>query len=140
MALSGNPVGFAIAASALAMTAIVAARYLASSGLFAWLTQRRHPEQYSGLGQQMRREIGWSLASAAIYGIPAGVVAWGWQERGWTQIYSDVGTWSLWYLPISLLAYVPGTYNGPASRVYLQYTDNEKHWAGPLRARVHAQR
>ena len=43
-------------------------------------------------------------------------------------------------IPISLLAYVPGTYNGPASRVYLQYTDNEKHWAAPLRARIHAQR
>jgi hypothetical protein len=43
-------------------------------------------------------------------------------------------------IPISLLAYVPGTYNGPASRVYLQYTDSEKHWAAPLRARIHAQR
>ena len=30
----------------------------------------------------MKREIGWSLASAAIYGVPAGIVAWGWQERG----------------------------------------------------------
>ena len=38
----------------------------------------------------MRREIGWSLASAAIYGIPAGVIAWGWQHHGWTRIYRDV--------------------------------------------------
>src|SRR3546814_13097552 len=38
----------------------------------------------------MRREIGWSLASAAIYGVPAGIVAWGWQARGWTRIYTDL--------------------------------------------------
>ena len=96
----------AIAASALAMTAIVAVRYLATSGLFAWLTRRLHPGLYSGLGPQIRREIGWSLASAAIYGVPAGVVAWGWQERGWTLIYTDISAWPLWYLPLSLLAYL----------------------------------
>ena len=66
--------------SVLAMTAIVAIRYLASSGLFAWLTARVRPGFYAGLEPQMRREIGWSLASAAIYGIPAGVVAWSWAE------------------------------------------------------------
>ncbi len=47
------------------------------------------PGLYDGLAPQIRREIGWSLASAAIYGIPAGVVAWGWAERGWTLIYTD---------------------------------------------------
>ena len=35
--------------SALAMTAIVALRYLASSGLFAWLTARVRPGFYAGL-------------------------------------------------------------------------------------------
>ena len=75
--------------SALAMTAIVALRYLASSGLFAWLTARVRPGIYDGLRAQMRREIGWSLASAAIYGVPAGIVAWGWQQRGWTRICED---------------------------------------------------
>jgi hypothetical protein len=69
---------FAIALSALAMTAIVALRYVAASGLFAFATSRVRPGHYSGLDAQIRREIGWSLASAAIYGIPAGVVAWGW--------------------------------------------------------------
>ena len=48
--------------SALAMTGIVALRYLASSGLFAWLTARVRPGFYAGLGPQMRKEIGWSLA------------------------------------------------------------------------------
>lgn len=96
----------AAALSALAMTAIVALRYLAASGLLAWLTGRRLPGRYDRLGPQIRREIGWSLASAAIYGIPAGIVAWGWQTRGWTRIYQDWGAWPLWYAPLSLLLYL----------------------------------
>ena len=65
----------AIIFSALAMTAIVGIRYLLTSGGFALATRLKHPGLYRGLEPQMRREIGWSLASAAIYGIPAGVVA-----------------------------------------------------------------
>jgi sterol desaturase/sphingolipid hydroxylase (fatty acid hydroxylase superfamily) len=95
-----------LALSALAMTLIVGVRYLAVSGAFAWATGVRHPGLYSGLGRQIGREIGWSLASAAIYGIPAGIVAWGWAERGWTRIYSDVHAWPLWYLPASVLLYL----------------------------------
>jgi hypothetical protein len=58
--------------SAVAMTVIVGVRYLITSGLFAALTVRRFPGRLSGQAGQVRREIGWSLASAAIYGIPAG--------------------------------------------------------------------
>ncbi|MEP5937748.1 MAG: sterol desaturase family protein [Erythrobacter sp.] len=97
---------WAITLSAFAMTAIVAVRYLASSGLFAWLTSRVNPGLYSRLDGQIRKEIAWSLASAAIYGVPAGVVAWGWQNLGWTRIYTDPGAYSLWYLPASLLLYL----------------------------------
>ena len=92
--------------SAFAMTAIVAIRYAASSGFFAWLTERRQPGKYAGLGPQMKREVTWSLASAAIYGVPAGVVAWGWQEHGWTRIYTDWSAFPLWYVPISLFLYL----------------------------------
>jgi lathosterol oxidase len=92
--------------SVMAMTAIVAVRYLASSGAFAWATGRRHPRLYDGLAPQIRREIGWSLASAAVYGVPAGIVAWGWQQRGWTQIYSGWRDYPLWYLPLSLALYL----------------------------------
>ena len=55
------------------MTAIVAVRYLPSSGAVR-LADRAgvRPGLYAGLGPQIRREIGWSLASAAIYGVPAG--------------------------------------------------------------------
>ncbi len=94
------------ALSAAAMTAIVGLRYLITSGAFAWATRRVRPGLYAGLGPQIRREIGWSLGSAAIYGIPAGIVAWGWQHRGWTQIYTETGSQPLWYLPVSLFLYL----------------------------------
>ena len=97
---------FAIILSALAMTVIVGLRYLATSGLFAGLTARRFPGRLAGQGAQIRREIGWSLASAAIYGVPAGIVAWGWQNRGWTRIYTDAHAHSLWWMPLSVLAFL----------------------------------
>ncbi len=99
-------VTYAILLSALAMTLIVGVRYLISSGAFALATRWRHPGLYHGLDPQIRREIGWSLASAAIYGVPAGVVAWGWANRGWTRIYSDIHAYPLWYLPVSVLLYL----------------------------------
>jgi len=92
--------------SALAMTAIMALRYMATSGLFAWLTSKVRPGQYAGRAPQIRREIAWSLASAAIYGVPAGVVAWGWQQHGWTKIYTDWQALPLWWLPLSVFVYL----------------------------------
>ena len=86
-----------------AMTAIVGFRYFAVSGAFAWWGQRRQPELHAGLGMQIRREVRWSLLSAGIYGIPAGLAAWGWREKGWTRIYADVDDWPLWWLPVSFL-------------------------------------
>src|SRR3546814_20628430 len=101
------------------MTLIVGGRYLRTSGAFARATRLRRPGLYRGLEAQMRREIGWSLASAAIYGIPAGIVAWGWQAQGWTRIYSGVGDYPLCYLPVSLLAYLllPDTCRSEERRV-----------------------
>jgi lathosterol oxidase len=95
-----------ILAAAALMTLIVGVRYLITSGGFAWLTQWRHPGLYDPLRPQIGREIYWSLLSAAIYGVPAGIVMWGWQQRGWTQIYDRLGGYPLWYLPLSLFAYL----------------------------------
>jgi Delta7-sterol 5-desaturase len=94
------------AVSALAMTLIVGVRYLVTSGVFAWATRKVRPGLYDGLEPQIRREIGWSLMSAAIYGVPAGVVAWAWQDLGWTQIYTDPRAYPLWYMPLSLLVFL----------------------------------
>ncbi|WP_394269932.1 sterol desaturase family protein [Qipengyuania sp.] len=96
----------AIILSAVTMTGIVALRYLVTSGAFAWVTARRRPGYHHPLGAQIRREIGWSLASAAIYGIPAGIVAWGWQERGWTRIYTGWNDYPVWYLALAPLLYL----------------------------------
>ena len=96
----------AILLSALAMTVIVGVRYLIVSGAFAAATRWRHPGLYGGLDPQIRREVAWSLASAAIYGIPAGVLAWGWENHGWTRVYTDVHAYPLWWLPVSVLVYM----------------------------------
>ena len=102
--MSGVPL--ALFLSALAMTLIVGVRYLVASGAFALATRLRHPGLYTGLSPQIRREIGWSLAAAAIYGIPAGIVAWGWANRGWTRIYTESQAFPLWYLPVSVALYL----------------------------------
>ena len=89
--------------SALAMSAIVALRYVATSGLFAAITARVRPGLYGGMRQQIAAEIRASLLAAIIYGVPAGIVAWGWRERGWTRIYTDVADYPLWWMPLSLI-------------------------------------
>ena len=97
---------FAALGSAFAMTVIVALRYLAASGGFAFATNRMRPGLYAGMARQIRGEIGWSLASCVIYGIPAGLVAWGWQAHGWTLIYTDATARPLWWMPLSLGLYL----------------------------------
>jgi Delta7-sterol 5-desaturase len=89
--------------SAFVMSVIVAVRYLLTSGGFAWLTQLRQPGLYAALKPQIKSEIFWSLTSAAIYGIPAGIVAWGWDQRGWTLISNRLADFPLWWWPLSIL-------------------------------------
>ncbi|WP_157175787.1 sterol desaturase family protein [Sphingomonas prati] len=89
--------------SALAMTLIVAVRYLIVSGGFALATRAHAPGLYAGQDVQIRSELFWSLVSAAIYGVPAGIVAWGWREHGWTKVYTDLHAYPLWWLPVSIL-------------------------------------
>lgn len=96
----------AATASALVMSVIVGARYLATSGLFAWWTGRRHPALYARQGAQISREIRWSLLSAGIYGVPAGLLAWGWEHLGWTKVYADWNAYPVWTWPLSVIAYL----------------------------------
>ncbi len=72
----------ALILSIVAMCLIVGGRYLAVSGGFHLLTHRRFPNFYGERRDPIRQEIAWSLLSAVIYGAPAGLLAWGWQERG----------------------------------------------------------
>lgn len=88
-------------------TLIVALRYLATSGAFAWITGRMHPGLYAAprLKKQIRAEIGWSLSAAVIYGVPAGLMLLAWQA-GHTKLYTDPGEHGLWWLPVSVLIYL----------------------------------
>ncbi len=96
----------AIIFAVIAMSAIIALRYLLSSGGFALATRLKRPSLYAGLSGQIRQEILWSLASSGIYGVPAGIVAWGWQERGWTHIYTDWHAFPMWWLALAPLLYL----------------------------------
>ena len=113
------------------MSLIVAARYLLVSGGFALATRARAPGLYRGQSRQIAREIGWSFASAAIYGVPAGIVAWGWQGRGWTRIYADIHDRPLWWLPVSVLIYLL------AHDAWFYWTHRWMHAPRPFRA-MHA--
>jgi lathosterol oxidase len=96
----------ALSLAVAVMTLIVLFRYLIVSSAFAWVTARRYPGSFAGRGAQLRMEIGWSCVSAVIYAIPAGVVAWGWQAKGWTRIYPRLGDFPSWWLPLSVLFYL----------------------------------
>lgn len=87
-------------------SAVVALRYFLASGLFAWATERIHPNHYAGMKGQIAREMRWSVLSAAIYGVPAGIVFWLWQNHGYARIYTDWSAYPLWYLPVSVLIYL----------------------------------
>jgi hypothetical protein len=41
-------------------------------------------------------------------------------------------------VPIDLIARVPGVYRGPASRAYLYYNADHKHWLAPLETTIAA--
>ncbi len=96
----------ALTLSVIGMIAIVALPAFAASGIFALATARVRPGLYSGMHPQIRREMAWSLLSAMIYGLPAGVMAWGWHEHGWTLIYTDLDAYPLWFLPLSVFLYL----------------------------------
>ena len=100
---------FAFAVTVMAL--IIAARYLAVSGAFAWLTQRRGviagPADPVRRRSQIGNEIRWSLISAIIYAVPAGLALESARALGWTQIMWTLDGWqqALW-LPVSVFVYL----------------------------------
>lgn len=100
-------------ATFFALTAIIALRYLAISGLFYWLLWGRPPERVRAIklmhgepgSGMVRSEIGWSLLSSFIYAAPAAVVFELWRVGG-TAVYTDLDAFPLWYLPVSVMIYL----------------------------------
>jgi sterol desaturase/sphingolipid hydroxylase (fatty acid hydroxylase superfamily) len=96
------------------LSLIIGVRYLAVSGGFAWLAARRRPEVYrpadpvkrARMKQQIRREIGWSLLSAVLYGAPAALAATAFFAWGGTRLYLQAGDYPLWWLPLSVAVYL----------------------------------
>jgi sterol desaturase/sphingolipid hydroxylase (fatty acid hydroxylase superfamily) len=86
-------------------TLIVLVRYFATSGGFAWWTARRGitagPQDAGRRARQIRSEIGWSIVSAVIYGIPAGIMIAGWRYFGLSAIEAGATGWAgaLWWAP-----------------------------------------
>ena len=118
---------FGLMFAAVSMSLIVALRYLISSGMFAWITVKLRPGQHDGLKTQIRREIKWSLASAAIYGVPAGLAFWSWRHLGWTQMYLDPLDHPVWYMPLSAVIYLF------AHDTWFYWTHRAMHWPALFR-------
>jgi hypothetical protein len=52
--------------------------------------------------------------------------------------WRDLAPWQKIEVPIDLVCRVPGEYRGPASRAYLYYNADAKHWVEPLRVKIAA--
>jgi sterol desaturase/sphingolipid hydroxylase (fatty acid hydroxylase superfamily) len=97
----------------LALTAIIAVRYLFISGLFYWLLWGRSQDKVKAIKLMegtpkagvVGREIRWSLLASFIYAAPAAVVIELWKLGG-TAVYMDINMLPLWYLPVSVLLYL----------------------------------
>lgn len=99
-----------VALTTLALTAIIAVRYLIVAAIahrLLWagrgrgrMLNRRPPD-----GQRLRREIVASLIACPIYALPAAVVLELW-KRGGSAIYSDIHALPLWWLPASFVVYL----------------------------------
>jgi len=87
-----------------ALTAIIAVRYLATSALIHALVQRR-PDRPVPPPGAIRHELTLSLASSAIYALPAALVLEAWKAGG-TRLYSDWDALPLWWLPVSAVLYL----------------------------------
>ncbi|WP_408014960.1 sterol desaturase family protein [Sandarakinorhabdus rubra] len=101
----------AFALAVVSMAAIIAVRYLAVSGGFAWLTRARGvadgPADPAKRRQQIRAEIRWSLLSAFIYAVPAGLALEAARSLGWTQLMWQVTSpLDLAWWPLSILVYL----------------------------------
>ena len=102
---------YTLSLAVVSMAIIIAVRYLAVSGGFALLTRQRGvkdgPADPAKRSRQVRDEIRWSLISAVIYAVPAGLAIEAWRGWGWTGIMVTVdGPLQAAWWPLSILAYL----------------------------------
>jgi hypothetical protein len=72
-------------------------------------------------------------------GTEKGLIA-AWETRGRELVlyWRDLAPKQHIDVPIDLICRVPGEYSGPASRAYLYYNADLKHWVEPLKVRIEA--
>lgn len=103
-----HPGWFALTVLVLLM--IITGRYFLVAGLFhcifyvwfskKWQQHKLHQRPYSR--KQFLREVKYSVITGAIFSLAGAGTLVLWQE-GYTQVYTDVFAFGLWYLPVSFL-------------------------------------
>ncbi len=103
-----NPIWFFVAT--LVVFAVVTGRYFLIAGAFYYFFHKR----YAGKWQkrkinskaykqgQFKKEVGWSMLTAAIFSVTGALMGLLWQ-KGYTKIYDDIHAYPLWWLPVSLV-------------------------------------
>jgi len=103
-----DPVIFAI--TTIFMFIVISGRYFLIAGLFHfWFNfykkdnwdKRRLSKKKAGK-KQFYTEVKWSLLTSLIFALVGSFTAILWQ-KGFTRLYVNVHTFSLWYLPVSLV-------------------------------------
>jgi sterol desaturase/sphingolipid hydroxylase (fatty acid hydroxylase superfamily) len=103
-----DPLWFLV--TTLVVFAVVIGRYFLIAGLFygvfyLWYPHRwkeRKINERSYKQGQFRKEVGWSIITAAIFAVSGAATMVLWQ-KGYTKVYLEVGDYPLWWLPVSLL-------------------------------------
>jgi hypothetical protein len=63
---------------------------------------------------------------------PGRIAAWETRGRELILYWRDLAPDAVKEVPVDLICRVPGEYRGPASRAYLYYNADAKHWVAPL--------
>ncbi len=99
--------------TSLALSAIIALRYILIAGGAYWLLWGADGRRGCSRGfnsapptrESVRHEVVASLIATPIYALPAAAVLVGWQH-GYTKLYADPWAYGWWWIPTSALIYL----------------------------------
>ena len=92
---------------------IIIGRYFLIAGFFYLFFYIWFPEKWSSRKinsklykkGQFKMEVTWSMITAFIFSVAgtATVILW---QKGFTRVYTDIGLYGWWYLPVSLIVFM----------------------------------